>query len=417
MPKNFTSLPPVASPRRGAPSPWCAFASRAHNSARRARALAAAVEAGPISSLSALKDEDPSLRGLVEAEAVRELASNHAGDGAAGLSRAVHTEVALLHCLEAVQHLPVPNRFRTECVCQLFDRLAAGLGRHEPLLRELQGELFASIYEGFKPAAGGCVKAWFEVAQALQAQVDAAQRERREGTPSAPSSGRRLNALLASEDSGSTLVKALVFEGLKRQALRRQHDETARQNERLVDACIAHADELAHAKQACLSVTVRTVSSSAASSTAPAPRGAARGADGGRGASAGGRRRWRRRGARAAAAARGGSRSSRSWSNCARRWPGSASASARRICCAAASRSYAAENAALAVRAEAAEKLAAEKAEAAENLQARLEELRKAASDAANGAAAAAGARGVGVVSPGGHERLSICIPRAALAR
>ena len=69
-----------------------------------------------------------------------------------------------------------------ECVCQLFDRLAAGLGRHEPLLRELQGELFASIYEGFKPVAGGCVKgrAWFEVAQALQAQVDAAQRERRE---------------------------------------------------------------------------------------------------------------------------------------------------------------------------------------------------------------------------------------------
>ena len=44
---------------------------------------------------------------------------------------------------------------------------------------------------------------------------------------------------------------------------------------------------------------------------------------------------------------------------------------------------HAAENAALAVRAEAAEKLAAEKAEAAENLQARLEELTKAASDAA----------------------------------
>ena len=35
------------------------------------------------------------------------------------------------------------------------------------------------------------------------------------------------------------------------------------------------------------------------------------------------------------------------------------------------------------MRAEAAEKLAAEKAEAAENLQARLEELTKAASDAA----------------------------------
>ena len=177
-----------------------------------------------------MKDEDPSLRGLVEAEAVRELASNLAGDGAAWLSRAVHTEVALLHCLEAVQHLPVPNRFRTECVCQLFDRLAAGLGRHEPLLRELQGELFASIYEGFKPVAGGCVKgkAWFEVAQALQAQVDAAQRERREWHAERTELRRRLNALLASEDSGSTLVKALVFEGLKRQALRRQSDGRTR---------------------------------------------------------------------------------------------------------------------------------------------------------------------------------------------
>ena len=78
------------------------------------------VDATPLQH-DALKDEDPSLRGLVEAEAVRELASNLAGDGAAWLSRAVHTEVALLHCLEAVQHLPVPNRFRTEAVCALWE--------------------------------------------------------------------------------------------------------------------------------------------------------------------------------------------------------------------------------------------------------------------------------------------------------
>ena len=316
---------------------------------------------------------------------MRELASNLAGDGAAWLSRAVHTEVALLHCLEAVQHLPVPNRFRTECVCQLFDRLAAGLGRHEPLLRELQGELFASIYEGFKPVAGGCVKgkAWFEVAQALQAQVDAAQRERREWHAERTELRRRLNALLASEDSGSTLVKALVFEGLKRQALRRQHDETARQNERLVDACIAHADELAHAKQACLSMTVRTVVLRRQLNRAraegkrleelmagAAPRRAAGGAGGGGGS--GGERRRR-------AAARG----ARGVGGAAEEVPGLRERERKSNLLRGRQQEYAAENAALAVRAEAAEKLAAEKAEAAENLQARLEELTKAASDAA----------------------------------
>ena len=316
---------------------------------------------------------------------MRELAGNLAGDGAAWLSRAVHTEVALLHCLEAVQHLPVPNRFRTECVCQLFDRLAAGLGRHEPLLRELQGELFASIYEGFKPVAGGCVKgkAWFEVAQALQAQVDAAQRERREWHAERTELRRRLNALLASEDSGSTLVKALVFEGLKRQALRRQHDETARQNERLVDACIAHADELAHAKQACLSMTVRTVVLRRQLNRAraeakrleelmagAAPRRAAGGGGGGGGGEGGGGDARRLEELEELEALReevAGLRERERKSNLLR----------------GRQQEYAAENAALAVRAEAAEKLAAEKAEAAENLQARLEELTKAASDAA----------------------------------
>ena len=314
---------------------------------------------------------------------MRELASNLAGDGAAWLSRAVHTEVALLHCLEAVQHLPVPNRFRTECVCQLFDRLAAGLGRHEPLLRELQGELFASIYEGFKPVAGGCVKgkAWFEVAQALQAQVDAAQRERREWHAERTELRRRLNALLASEDSGSTLVKALVFEGLKRQALRRQHDETARQNERLVDACIAHADELAHAKQACLSMTVRTVVLRRQLNRAraegkrleelmagAAPRRAAGGGGGGGGGEGGDARRLEElEELEALREEVAGLRERERKSNLLR----------------GRQQEYAAENAALAVRAEAAEKLAAEKAEAAENLQARLEELTKAASDAA----------------------------------
>ena len=315
---------------------------------------------------------------------MRELASNLAGDGAAWLSRAVHTEVALLHCLEAVQHLPVPNRFRTECVCQLFDRLAAGLGRHEPLLRELQGELFASIYEGFKPVAGGCVKgkAWFEVAQALQAQVDDAHRERREWHAERTELRRRLNALLASEDSGSTLVKALVFEGLKRQALRRQHDETARQNERLVDACIAHADELAHAKQACLSMTVRTVVLRRQLNRAraegrrleelmagAASRRAAAGGGGGGGEGGGGdaRRLEELEELEQLREEVAGLRERERKSNLLR----------------GRQQEYAAENAALAVRAEAAEKLAAEKAEAAENLQARLEELTKAASDAA----------------------------------
>ena len=94
MPKNFTSLPPVSSPRRGAPSP------RAPTSARRGGAPAPSPrfksKQDTTSTLSALKDEDPSLRGLVEAEAVRELAGNLAGDGAAWLSRAVHRDVGAI---------------------------------------------------------------------------------------------------------------------------------------------------------------------------------------------------------------------------------------------------------------------------------------------------------------------------------
>ena len=138
---------------------------------------------------------------------MRELAGNLAGDGAAWLSRAVHTEVALLHCLEAVQHLPVPNRFRTECVCQLFDRLAAGLGRHEPLLRELQGELFASIYEGFKPVAGGCVEN-----AALAVRAEAAEKLAAEKAEAAENLQARLEELTkAASDAAAARRQQLAL--------------------------------------------------------------------------------------------------------------------------------------------------------------------------------------------------------------
>ena len=113
------------------------------------------------------------MHAIIENEALKQMSQSFTREGSEWLSTAVHTEVLLQHVLEASAHLPVPNRFRTESVCQLLHTFAGTLGRFEPILRQLQADIYASIFEGVREARNGVVhgKPWFEVARGLQIQA------------------------------------------------------------------------------------------------------------------------------------------------------------------------------------------------------------------------------------------------------
>ena len=129
------------------------------------------IGAQTMQALSSVKD--PAVHAVIESEALHQMAQSFT-KGSEWQSTAVHTEVLLQHVLEASAHLPVPNRFRTESVCALLHTQIGTLGRYEPILRQLQADIYASIFEGVSEARNGSVlhgKPYFEVARELQNKV------------------------------------------------------------------------------------------------------------------------------------------------------------------------------------------------------------------------------------------------------
>jgi hypothetical protein len=129
------------------------------------------IGAQTMQALSSVKD--PAVHAVIESEALHQMSQSFT-KGSEWQSTAVHTEVLLQHVLEASAHLPVPNRFRTESVCALLHSFAGALGRYEPILRQLQADIYASIFEGVSEARNGAVlhgKPHFEVARELQIQA------------------------------------------------------------------------------------------------------------------------------------------------------------------------------------------------------------------------------------------------------
>ena len=106
-------------------------------------------------ALAQLKSEPLAVSKVIESEALRQMVQSFSREDSEWLSVAVHTEVMLQHVLEASAHLPTPNRFRTEAVCALLHTFATTLGRFEPVLRQLQADLYASIFEGVRERKGG----------------------------------------------------------------------------------------------------------------------------------------------------------------------------------------------------------------------------------------------------------------------
>ena len=100
---------------------------------------------------------------------------------------------------------------------------------------------------------------WFDVARELQAQVHALEQELEEVRGERGELRQRVTSLLSQEESGGNLTKALVLEALKRQRATRAMQELKQQNEQLVDAAISAVEDMAHAKQALLGLTVRSV--------------------------------------------------------------------------------------------------------------------------------------------------------------
>ena len=126
------------------------------------------IGAQTMQALSSVKD--PAVHAVIESEALHQMSQSFT-KGSEWQSTAVHTEVLLQHVLEASAHLPVPNRFRTESVCALLHTQIGALGRYEPILRQLQADIYASIFEGVSEARNGAVlhgKPYFEVARELQ---------------------------------------------------------------------------------------------------------------------------------------------------------------------------------------------------------------------------------------------------------
>ena len=129
------------------------------------------IGAQTMQALSSVKD--PAVHAVIESEALHQMSQSFT-KGSEWQSTAVHTEVLLRHVLEASAHLPVPNRFRTESVCALLHTQIGALGRYEPILRQLQADIYASIFEGVSEARNGAVlhgKPYFEVARELQNKV------------------------------------------------------------------------------------------------------------------------------------------------------------------------------------------------------------------------------------------------------
>ena len=130
------------------------------------------IGAQTMQALSSVKD--PAVHAVIEGEALHQMSQSFTHKSSEWQSTAVHTEVLLQHVLEASAHLPVPNRFRTESVCALLHSFASALGRFEPILRQLQADIYASIFEGVNEARNGAVlhgKPYFEVARELQIQA------------------------------------------------------------------------------------------------------------------------------------------------------------------------------------------------------------------------------------------------------
>lgn len=100
---------------------------------------------------------------------------------------------------------------------------------------------------------------WFDVARELQTQVHALEQELKELRSERSELRQRVTSLLSQEESGGNLTKALVLEALKRQKVTRAMQELKQQNEQLVDAAINAVEDMAHAKQALLGLTVRSV--------------------------------------------------------------------------------------------------------------------------------------------------------------